>query len=333
MRTAQFQGREHIRIGTGTDDIQDKGRHCVWMKCDAVLIAGPTASGKSAAALDLARHIGGALINADAMQVYREAPILTAQPNASQQGEAPHLLYGHVSVRELYSVGRYAEDARRALAEVRALGKVPIFVGGTGLYFTALTEGLANIPPIPAEVRMKARALLDDIGVGALHARLAERDPATAAELRPTDPQRVVRAWEVLEATGRPMVEWRKEQSAPLLEGMTLARFVLDPARPWLRRHIAQRFEAMLDHGGEEEALALANLDPALPAAKLLGLRQLIAHAQGKLSREDAIAEAVTATRQFAKRQVTWFRNRMADYDWIDPNSGNIVAQYRYIFS
>jgi tRNA dimethylallyltransferase len=298
------------------------------MKCDAVLIAGPTASGKSAAALDLARHIGGALINADAMQVYKEAPILTAQPDAEARAQAPHLLYGHIPAPELYSVGRFAEDARRALAEVRAMGKVPIFVGGTGLYFTALTQGLADIPPIPAAVRLKARALLDETGVGALHARLSARDAETAAELRPTDPQRVVRAWEVLEATGRPLIQWRKEQRPPLLEGLKLARFVLDPPRPLLRERIAQRFEAMLGHGGEEEALALVGLDPALPAAKLLGLRQLVAYAQGTLSREDAIAEAVTATRQFAKRQLTWFRNRMGDYGWFDPFESNIIAQY-----
>jgi len=328
MGAAQAKRCEQFWISIVTDDIEDKGGHAGLMRYDAVLIAGPTASGKSAAALELARHIGGALINADAMQVYREAPILTAQPDAKAQAEVPHLLYGHVSVRELYSVGRYAEDARRALAEARALGKVPIFVGGTGLYFTALTEGLADIPPIPADIREGARTLLDEIGVGELHARLSARDPETAAALRPTDPQRVVRAWEVLEATGRPMIQWRKEQNPPLLEGMTLARFVLDPPRPLLRQHIAERFEGMLDHGGEEEALALAGLDPALPAAKLLGLRQLIAHAEGKLSREEATAGAVTATRQFAKRQLTWFRNRMADYSWFDPYISNIIAQY-----
>ena len=298
------------------------------MQCDAVLIAGPTASGKSAAALDLARHIDGALINADAMQVYREAPILTAQPDERAREKAPHLLYGHVSVTAAYSVGRYVEDARRALAETRALGRLPIFVGGTGLYFTALTEGLADIPPIPAEIRAQARALLDEIGVGALHARLALRDPETAAGLRATDPQRVVRAWEVLEATGRPLIHWRKEQRPPLLGGVTLARFVLDPPRQVLRAGIAQRFEIMLDQGGEKEALALSGLDPALPAAKLLGLRQLIAHGQGSLSREKAVAAAVTATHQFAKRQLTWFRNRMGDYRWFDPVESNIIAQH-----
>lgn len=298
------------------------------MKCDAVLIAGPTASGKSAAALDLARHIGGVLINADAMQVYKEAPILTAQPDARARAQAPHLLYGHVSAREPYSVGRYAEDARRALAEVRAMDKVPILVGGTGLYFAALTEGLADVPPVPVEIRVKARALLEEIGVGELHARLSLRDAETAAELRPTDPQRVVRAWEVLEATGRPMRHWREKQNPPLLQGLRLARFVLDPPRPLLRVKIAERFEEMLDHGGEKEALALADLDPALPAAKLLGLRQLIGFGEGRLSRDQAVGEAVTLTRQFAKRQSTWFRNRMADYIWFDPVLSNIIAVY-----
>ncbi|HKD48569.1 MAG TPA: tRNA (adenosine(37)-N6)-dimethylallyltransferase MiaA [Rhizomicrobium sp.] len=298
------------------------------MRCDAVLIAGPTASGKSAAALALAHHISGALINADAMQVYREAPILTAQPDGEARAKAPHFLYGHVPVCEPYSVGRYVEDAREALAKAHAMGKIPILVGGTGLYFSALAEGLANVPPIPPETRARSRALMEEIGVGELHARLAERDAKTAAELRPTDSQRVVRAWEVLEATGRPLRHWRQAQTPPLLNELKLARFVLDPPRPLLRLKIAERFQSMLGHGGMDEALALAALDPSLPAAKLLGLRPLIAYAQGRLSREEAIEEAVNATRQFAKRQLTWFRNRMADYVWFDPNESNIIAIY-----
>ncbi|HXS08133.1 MAG TPA: tRNA (adenosine(37)-N6)-dimethylallyltransferase MiaA [Rhizomicrobium sp.] len=298
------------------------------MTIDAVLIAGPTASGKSAQALALAEHIGGMVINADSMQVYREAPILTAQPDKQAQAQAPHRLYGHVSARELYSVGRYEEDARRALAEARACGKVPIFVGGTGLYFSALTEGLARIPPIPTAVRDKARALLVEIGVEALHQRLKVRDPETAAALRPSDPQRNLRAYEVFDATGRPLIAWQRETQQPVLEGLRLARFVLDPPRPWLREHIAQRFEMMVGQGGLEEALALADLDSALPAAKLLGLRPLIAHARGELDQKAATGEAVTATRQFAKRQMTWFRNRMADYVWFSPSERNIITAY-----
>jgi tRNA dimethylallyltransferase len=298
------------------------------MKIDAVLIAGPTASGKSAAALTLAGHIGGVVINADSMQVYREAPILTAQPDGEARARAPHLLYGHVSAKDVYSVGRYAEDARDALAKARAMGKVPIFVGGTGLYFTALTDGLAQIPPVPSGIRAQARALLERIGVAELHKRLAARDPETAALLRSSDPQRTLRAYEVLEATGRPLSHWQRDTGTPVLEGLRLARFVLDPPRPLLRAAIAERFETMLEQGGLDEALALAELDPALPAAKLLGLRSLIDLARGESTREAAISQAVTATRQFAKRQMTWFRHRMADYVWIDPVEGNIITTY-----
>jgi len=298
------------------------------MKIDAVLIAGPTASGKSAAALALAQHIGGVVINADSMQVYREAPILTAQPDPDARARVPHLLYGHVSVREVYSVGRYADDARRALQEARAMKKIPVFTGGTGLYFAALTEGLAQIPPVPAPIRAEARALLVRIGVEALHAHLAERDPETAAQLRSSDPQRTLRAYEVFEATGRPLAHWQRDTSEPLLKDMRLARFVLDPPRPLLRTRIGERFDAMLENGGLEEALALADLDPALPAAKLLGLRPLLALARGELDPEAAISQAVTTTRQFAKRQMTWFRNRMGDYVFIDPCLSNIIAAY-----
>ena len=298
------------------------------MKCDAVLIAGPTASGKSAAALALARHIDGVVINADSMQVYREAPILTAQPDADARAGAPHLLYGHVSARAPYSVGRYADDARQALEQAHAMNKIPIFVGGTGLYFTTLTEGLAQIPTVPAEVRAQARVLLAEVGVEELHNRLAARDPETAAQLHSSDPQRVLRAYEVFEATGRPLLHWQRDAGPPVLKEFKLARFVLDPPRPLLRERIAQRFEVMLNRGALEEALALEDLDPALPAAKLLGLRPLLAYAQGKTDRKEAVRLAVTATRQFAKRQMTWFRGRMTDYVFVDPERSNIVAAY-----
>jgi tRNA dimethylallyltransferase len=287
------------------------------VKFDAVLIAGPTASGKSRAALELAEKIGGVVINADSMQVYREVPVLTAQPDARARARAPHLLYGHVSAREVYSVGAWRDDALKALTEARAQGRVPIFVGGTGLYFMALTEGLADIPATPAEIRDDARALLDDIGVEALHARLAERDPLTASKLRPSDPQRVLRAYEVFETTGRPLAAWQGAPAAPLLKDARLAAFVLDPPREWLRAKIAERFTAMLQAGGVEEARSLEGIDPALPAAKLLGLRPLQALAAGTMSRPQALDAAVTATRQFAKRQMTWFRHRMPHYIWL----------------
>jgi tRNA dimethylallyltransferase len=301
------------------------------VKFDAVLIAGPTASGKSAAALALAQLTGGVVINADSMQVYREAPILTAQPSATDLGRAPHRLYGHVSAHELYSVGRWRNDASRALGDARAMQRLPIFVGGTGLYFMALTDGLADIPATPDEVRDEARALLDDIGVEALHARLAERDPRTASKLRPSDPQRVLRAYEVFESTGRPMVDWQDQPAAPVLDKSRVAAFVLDVPRPELRARIASRFEQMVEGGGLEEAKALEGLDPTLPAAKLLGLRPLQGLAAGRLSKAEALDAAITATRQFAKRQMTWFRGRMPHYSWYDPLQSNIVTQFKQI--
>ena len=301
------------------------------MKYDAVLIAGPTASGKSAAALALAQEIGGVVINADSMQVYREAPILTAQPSAADQARLPHLLYGHVSAREVYSVGSWRDNAITALKQAQAMNRTPIFVGGTGLYFTALTDGLADIPPTPPEIRDAARALLDDIGVEALHATLTDRDPLTASKLRSSDPQRVLRAFEVLEATGRPLAEWQSAPAEPVLNNAKLAAFVLDPPRSELRLRIAARFETMLDQGGLEEARKLEGLDPALPAAKLLGLRPLRALASGTLTRAEALDAAITGTRQFAKRQMTWFRHRMPHYIWYDPLVSNLITQFWHI--
>ena len=298
------------------------------MNYDVVLIAGPTASGKSAAALALARAIGGVVVNAASMQVYAEAPLLTAQPGAADQTSAPHLLYGHIPARRLYSVGRYAEDAAAALAQARAEKRIPIFTGGTGLYFTALTDGLSEIPPVPDDVRDDARALLEKIGVEALHERLASLDPQTASRLRPTDPQRVLRGYEVFAATGTPLTTWQAKTGQPVLAGLRIAKFLIDPPRDILRARIAARFEAMLDSGALDEARALADLDPALPAAKLLGLRPLLALARGEISKDEAVAQAVTATGQFAKRQSTWFRGRMSDYARFDPHESNIITIY-----
>jgi tRNA dimethylallyltransferase len=294
-------------------------RHAV----DAVLIAGPTASGKSRAALELASAIGGTVIDADSMQVYREAPVLTAQPSDADKARVPHLLYGHVSAHDVYSVGRYRGDAGQALAQVRASGRVPVFAGGTGLYFAALTEGLAEVPEVPASIRAAARARLDAVGVAALHAEL---DPQDASRLRPSDPQRVLRAYEVLRATGKPLAHWQAAKGKPVLEEARIARFVLDLDRSQLRARIRARFEAMLDRGALEEAAALRGLDPATPAAKILGLRELWALQEGRMPRAEAVRTAAIATGQFAKRQSTWFRNRMADWNWLDAQDfGNIL--------
>jgi tRNA dimethylallyltransferase len=292
-----------------------------------VLIAGPTASGKSAAALALAEASGGIVVNADSMQVYRDVRILSARPSDADMARIPHLLYGHVGAAERYSVGRYRSDAAAALAEARAQGRLPIFVGGTGLYFAALTEGLADIPSVPAAVRQQTRDKLAALGVAGLHAELARRDPETAALLRPSDPQRVLRAYEVFEATGRPLASWQREAGVPVLKDLRLARFVLDPPRPLLRERIETRFRAMLAAGARAEAAALKGLDPTLPAAKILGLRQLWALEEGLTGEADAVAAAVTATWQFARRQTTWFRHRMADWQRVtSADSGNIVS-------
>ncbi|MGA7711703.1 MAG: tRNA (adenosine(37)-N6)-dimethylallyltransferase MiaA [Rhizomicrobium sp.] len=304
------------------------------MTIDAVLIAGPTASGKSAAALALAEALGGTVINADSMQVYREIRILSARPPDEDMARVPHLLYGHAGARERYSVGRYQTDAIAALSEARAQSRLPIFTGGTGLYFTALTEGLAAIPTVPGSVRKTARDKLDAMGVAALHAELARRDPQTAAQLRPSDTQRVLRAYEVFEATGRPLASWQQAAGTPVLAGLRLAKFVLDVPRPELRQRIDTRFRAMLAAGARAEAAALAGLDPVLPSAKILGLRELWAWERGLMNEADAIALAVTATRQFAKRQMTWFRSRMSDWTWIDTNAeSNNIAQMRQFLS
>lgn len=288
------------------------------MRVDAVLIAGPTASGKSALAVALAQEVDGTVINADSMQIYGEARILTARPPEADTARVPHLLFSHVSVNEPYSAGRYQAEAAHALSVARNAGRVPIFTGGTGLYFSALLDGLAEIPPVPAGVRAQVRARREAIGAEAFHNELTTRDPQTAAKLRASDTQRTLRAYEVFEATGRPLIAWQSEKGTPVLEGLRLARFVISPERSELHTRIEQRFDAMLAAGAVEEAVLLAGVDPALPAAKILGRRELLAAANGEITLDEAKSRAKAATRQYAKRQMTWFRHRMADWEWPD---------------
>lgn len=286
------------------------------MSVDAVLIAGPTTSGKSALALALAEEIDGAVINADSMQVYTETRILTARPTDEDMSRAPHLLYGHVSVNESYSAGRYQAEAAHALRTVREAGRIPIFAGGTGLYFGVLTDGLAIVPAIPSGVREAAEARREKLGPDAFHAELAKRDPVAGAKLRPSDTQRTLRAWEVFEATGRPLSEWQTEMSEPLLAHTNVARVVIAPPRDVLHQRINHRFDQMMQAGAVEEATALE--DPSPTAAKILGLRELRAAAEGAMPLDDAVEQAKTRTRQYAKRQMTWFRHRMADWTWVE---------------
>jgi tRNA dimethylallyltransferase len=288
------------------------------MRADAVLIAGPTASGKSAAALALAEYVNGALVNTDSMQVYREARILTARPDDGVLSRVPHYLYGHVSVCEPWSAARYQSDALRALHHVRAQGRTPIFVGGTGLYFEALTKGLSEIPPVPQSVRAKVRARREQLGADEFFAEFAARDPETAARLRPSDTQRVLRASEVLEASGQSISEWQRAAGPIPLVGFELGRFVLSPQRAELHRRMDARFDQMLASGALDEAATLRGVDPALPSSKILGLRELWQVLDGASDIEAAKTAAKAATRQYAKRQLTWFRHRMADWCWIE---------------
>ncbi len=289
---------------------------------DAVLLAGPTASGKSASALALAEAINGAIINADSMQIYRELALLSAAPSPADRARSPHHLFGHVGVRESYSVGRYAQEAETALAQVRAEGRVPIFCGGTGLYFMALVSGIARIPAVPPQTRAAVAKSRLELGAVRFHAELVRRDPASAG-LNPADTQRTLRAMEVLAASGRPLSFWQRHSAPAVLAGLRLKRFVLSPPREELYERIDARFLRMLDSGALAEASALADLDPGLPAAKALGLRPLKDHLAGRMSLADAVAQSQTATRNYAKRQLTWFRHRMADWTWVVD--GNII--------
>ena len=287
----------------------------------AVLIAGPTASGKSALALAVAERVGGVVVNTDSMQVYRDLRIITARPSAAETARVPHLLYGHVDAAENYSVGRFLRDAAGALEEVRAQGRIPIFTGGSGLYFKALTAGLAAIPPIPPEIRAAVRSRLEACGPAALHAALSRRDPVAAARLRPADRTRIARALEVVAATGRSITDWRQEGLPPPLDGARTAKIFLAPDRATLYRQIDARFEAMLSAGALDEVRALAarGLDPLLPVMKAHGVPWLVRHLAGEISLVVAAEQAKKDTRHYAKRQFTWFRHQLADWPRVDP--------------
>lgn len=288
-------------------------------KLAPILIAGPTASGKSALALALAERLGGTVINADAMQVYRELDILTARPSADDARRAPHVLYGHVPGAEAYSAARYAIEAREAISAVQAQGTVPIVVGGTGLYFKALTDGLSPIPVIPDEIRTRWRARASGEGAPALHAILNERDPEMAARLRPTDPQRIVRALEVLEATGVSLARWQEMPGDPVVRVADAHTVVISRDREELRARCDARFDAMLERGAIEEVRALLQLglDPSLPVMRALGVKPLAALIEGRLSAAEAAEQAKAETRQYAKRQLTWLSRNMMSWKCI----------------
>lgn len=289
---------------------------------DAILITGPTASGKSALAVELAARYGGVVINADSMQVYDTLRVLTARPSEADMGGVAHHLYGHVPAGRLYSTGEWLREASVLVEQLRGEGRLPVFVGGTGLYFKALTGGLSEMPEIPAELREVLRLRLKDEGAEVLHAELAMRDPETAAALKPADGQRIVRALEVVAATGQSIRHFQTGRGPVVIDAERAMKIVVQPERDVLRARIDRRFGVMLETGAVEEVKALLaqDLPPEMPAMKAIGVSQIAAMLRGEMSRDEVIERGSAATRQYAKRQMTWFRNQL-DKSWerVDP--------------
>jgi tRNA dimethylallyltransferase len=280
----------------------------------AILIAGPTASGKSALALKLAAERDGIIINADSMQVYADLSLLTARPSVEDLSQAPHEMYGFVAATDAYSVGRWLIDAAHAINEAHTKGQTPIIVGGTGLYFLSLFGGLSPVPEIPTDIRQHWRETAARSGVGELHLKLTARDPETAARLAPADTQRITRALEVLDATGRSLASWQRQPGVPVLDEAATERIVVSPPRDELHARANQRFDQMMATGALEEVAQLAtlNLSTELPIMRALGVRPLLEFLGGKLDRETAIEQAKAETRQYQKRQSTWIRRQMS---------------------
>jgi tRNA dimethylallyltransferase len=292
----------------------------------ALLIAGPTASGKSALALALAQETGATIVNADSMQVYADLRILTARPTAEEERVAPHRLFGEIDGAANFSVGRYEARVRELLAHAEA---PLIFVGGTGLYFRALTLGLSDMPDIPEHVRAEVRASAEGRETRELHDELARVDPAAASRLRPSDRQRLLRALEVFYAAGRSLITYQNQRAAPALGPGEWSGLFLAPDRHELKRRIETRFTTMLANGALEEVARLSErrLDPALPIMRAHGAPHLMAHLRGEISLEEAAALGVRDTRAYAKRQFTWARRQLPDFVWTPPETGEETAR------
>jgi tRNA dimethylallyltransferase len=297
-------------------------------RVSAILIAGPTASGKSALALRFARALGGVVINADSMQVYRDLRVLTARPDREDEATAPHRLFGDVDGGVNYSAGLWLANASVAVNEARREGRLPIFVGGTGLYFKTLTQGLSAIPPVPEGVRAKVRSRAAGVPAADLHASLMRRDPATAARLRPNDPQRILRALEVFEATGKSLVSFHATRTLPVLDAKDVFALFLATEREVLTARIEARFEVMLQAGALQEVAWLRErrLDPALPVMRAHGVPHLIAHLNGEISLAEAARAAKLDTCRYAKRQATFARHQLASFRWLTAQEAETLA-------
>lgn len=304
----------------------------------AILIHGPTASGKSALAIELARKLGGEVINADSMQVYRDLQVISARPTEEEMAGVPHHLFGHVDAATRYSTGEWLEAARGVLKRLQRQNKHAVIVGGTGLYLLALTQGLSDIPPVPDDIRAEVRAISDTEGADGLRARLAPHDPDLAERLGTGDKQRLARAYEVWLATGRPLSDFQSERQPPVLKEGEWTGFALTPPRTALYKKIDRRFEGMLMQGAVEEARALVarDLNPELPAMKALGMPSIAAFVRGEISAEEAAESAKRESRRYAKRQFTWIGRQFPLWPRIpSPEIGDrlrvIFALYREI--
>jgi tRNA dimethylallyltransferase len=298
-----------------------------------ILLAGPTASGKSALALALAEKFGGTIINADSMQVYRDLRLITARPSVEEERRMPHALYGHVDAAENYSVGAWRSEAAAELAMAERESRAAIVVGGTGLYFNALTRGLTAIPPIPKQVRDDVRARLKSDGAAALHDELKRLDPHAAARLNRGDRARISRALEVMVATGRSIRDWHEDAKPDGPDSLRAVRIFLSPERDELARRIGARFDAMIEAGAIEEVRALMarNLDPSLPAMKAHGVPWLIRQLRGEITLEQAVEGAKRDTHQYTKRQQTWFRNQLPEFAWVDPEKALAAVEAQFL--
>ncbi|MGA3138148.1 MAG: tRNA (adenosine(37)-N6)-dimethylallyltransferase MiaA [Xanthobacteraceae bacterium] len=298
-----------------------------------ILLAGPTASGKSALALALAEKFGGTIINADSMQVYRDLRLITARPRVEEERRMPHALYGHVDAAENYSVGAWRSEAAAELAMAERESRAAIVVGGTGLYFNALTRGLTAMPPIPKQVRDDVRARLKSDGAAALHDELKRLDPHAAARLNRGDRARISRALEVMVATGRSIRDWHEDAKPDGPDSLRAVRIFLSPERDELARRIGARFDAMIEAGAIEEVRALMarDLDPSLPAMKAHGVPWLIRQLRGEITLEQAVEGAKRDTRQYTKRQVTWFRNQLPEFAWVDPEKALAAVEAQFL--
>jgi len=298
-----------------------------------IFIAGATASGKSALAIRLAHALGGVVINADSMQVYRELAILTARPSPAEAASCPHALYGHIGAHESYSAGRYAAEAANAIAMARTAGLRPIITGGTGLFFKALIEGLSPIPPVAPSVRAHWRAEADRLGARRLHEVLASRDPVMAARLDPADPQRIVRALEVLDSSGKSLSYWQAQPGTPVVAEANAVKLLVSRDRADLHLRAGRRFDEMMTGGALDEVSALGalQLDPASPVMRALGVAPLLAAVRGQMQLAEAITQAKAETRQYIKRQDTWFRKNMISWEHIstqqmESNNAELLA-------